>query len=161
MVCIAVFHASAASTLSGKMLGLWMPVALFVAVGLEHSGALCVSRASCMCVSHHDSCGMCVSHACPDVLSSQPYYHSRWNGLPWLLIIPFHAFPSVANMFIIPLGIALGAKVSISNFLLNNLLPVTVRIKWLNGSYCHTCSSLVRCMQLTSDATLSLYPYSL
>ena len=38
MVCIAVFHASAASTLPGKMLGLWMPIAAFVAIGLEHSG---------------------------------------------------------------------------------------------------------------------------
>ena len=33
---------------------------------------------------------------------------------------------SVANMFIIPMGMALGADVSVSQFLLNNLLPVTL-----------------------------------
>jgi formate/nitrite transporter len=69
LVCIAVFHASAASTLPGKMLGLWFPIAAFVTVGLEHS---------------------------------------------------------VANMFIIPMGMVLGAKVSISDFIINNLIPVTI-----------------------------------
>jgi formate/nitrite transporter FocA (FNT family) len=33
---------------------------------------------------------------------------------------------SVANMFFIPLGMMNGAKVSISQFLLQNLLPVTL-----------------------------------
>ena len=33
---------------------------------------------------------------------------------------------SVANMFMVPLGIALGAKVSFSHFLTSNLLPVTL-----------------------------------
>ena len=29
-------------------------------------------------------------------------------------------------MFIIPMGMALGAKITVSEFLLNNLIPVTV-----------------------------------
>jgi formate/nitrite transporter FocA (FNT family) len=33
---------------------------------------------------------------------------------------------SVANMFFIPMGIALGAKVSVTSFLTANLLPVTL-----------------------------------
>ena len=33
---------------------------------------------------------------------------------------------SVANMFIIPMGMACGADISVSQFLLNNLLPVTL-----------------------------------
>ena len=33
---------------------------------------------------------------------------------------------SVANMFLIPLGILRGAGVSVSDFLLKNLLPVTL-----------------------------------
>ena len=33
---------------------------------------------------------------------------------------------SVANMFMVPLGIALGAKVSFAQFLASNLLPVTL-----------------------------------
>lgn len=33
---------------------------------------------------------------------------------------------SVANMFIIPMGMALGADVTVSQFLLGNLLPVTL-----------------------------------
>lgn len=33
---------------------------------------------------------------------------------------------SVANMFLIPLGMALGADVSVKQFLLGNLLPVTL-----------------------------------
>ena len=33
---------------------------------------------------------------------------------------------SVANMFMVPLGIALGANVSFSHFLTSNLLPVTL-----------------------------------
>lgn len=33
---------------------------------------------------------------------------------------------SVANMFVIPLGIALGAKVTMTEFFINNLIPVTI-----------------------------------
>ena len=33
---------------------------------------------------------------------------------------------SVANMFIIPAGIALGAKVTFTDFLVKNLIPVTI-----------------------------------
>ncbi|GFH32433.1 low co2 inducible protein A, partial [Haematococcus lacustris] len=51
------------------MMGLWAPIATFVAIGLEHS---------------------------------------------------------VANMFFIPMGMVLGAKVTFSEFMLNNLLPVTL-----------------------------------
>lgn len=69
LVCIAIWQASAASTLPGKVLGVWFPISAFVALGLEHS---------------------------------------------------------VANMFIIPLGIALGAKVTVAQFLTTNLLPVTL-----------------------------------
>lgn len=69
LVCMAVWNAAAATTLTGKMAGLWGPISCFVAIGLEHS---------------------------------------------------------VANMFIIPMGISLGAKVTFSEFLWNNLLPVTL-----------------------------------
>lgn len=33
---------------------------------------------------------------------------------------------SVANMFIVPMGIALGAPVSVSAFVWNNLIPVSI-----------------------------------
>jgi formate/nitrite transporter len=69
LVCVAVWNAGAASSLPGKVLGIWPPIAAFVAIGLEHS---------------------------------------------------------VANMFLIPLGIALGADISFSHFLTNNLVPVTL-----------------------------------
>ncbi|KAG2492757.1 hypothetical protein HYH03_008922 [Edaphochlamys debaryana] len=69
LVCLAVWMASAASTLPGKLMGLWLPITAFVTVGLEHS---------------------------------------------------------VANMFVIPMGIALGAPVSAGAFLVNNLIPVTI-----------------------------------
>ena len=36
------------------------------------------------------------------------------------------AAAAVANMYIIPMGMALGAKITVSEFLLNNLIPVTV-----------------------------------
>jgi formate/nitrite transporter FocA (FNT family) len=42
---------------------------------------------------------------------------------PWLVRSQEH---SVANMFFIPLGIMLGAKVTFTDFLMNNLLPVTL-----------------------------------
>lgn len=69
LVCMAVWQASSANTLSGKLLGLWGPITTFVAIGLEHS---------------------------------------------------------IANMFLIPMGMVLGAKVSFNEFLWNNLLPVTL-----------------------------------
>lgn len=69
LVCLAVWQAAAASSLPGKLMGLWPPITTFVTIGLEHS---------------------------------------------------------VANMFFIPCGIAMGAKVSISDFIFNNLIPVTL-----------------------------------
>jgi formate transporter len=39
LVCIAVWNASSATTLPGKILGLWPPIMTFVAIGLEHSVA--------------------------------------------------------------------------------------------------------------------------
>jgi len=69
LVCMAVYLASFAKDLGGKMVAIWFCISAFVALGLEHS---------------------------------------------------------VANMFIIPLGIFSGASVTWKAFLLNNLLPVTL-----------------------------------
>jgi len=69
LVCMAVYMASFAKDLSGKMVAIWFPISAFVALGLEHS---------------------------------------------------------VANMFIIPLGILSGAAISWKTFVLKNLLPVTL-----------------------------------
>jgi len=69
LVCMAVWMASMAKDLPGKIVAIWFPISAFVAMGMEHS---------------------------------------------------------VANMFIIPLGIFNGAAVSWSDFLLKNLLPVTL-----------------------------------
>ncbi|GFR49011.1 hypothetical protein Agub_g11032 [Astrephomene gubernaculifera] len=69
LVCCAVWSASAATSLPGRVMGLWPPITAFVAIGLEHS---------------------------------------------------------VANMFVIPLGMVLGAQVTWEQFLWSNLLPVTL-----------------------------------
>jgi len=69
LVCMAVWMASMAKDLPGKIVAIWFPISAFVALGLEHS---------------------------------------------------------VANMFIIPLGIMSGAAVTWKDFLLKNLLPVTL-----------------------------------
>eukprot|EP00210_Caulerpa_lentillifera_P003822 g3650.t1 len=69
LVCLAIWSASAASSLPGKLLGVMMPISSFVAMGFEHS---------------------------------------------------------VANMFLIPFGIFSGASVSFHEFLLRNLVPVTL-----------------------------------
>jgi len=69
MVCLAVWMATAAKEITGKVLLLWMPVMAFVAIGWEHS---------------------------------------------------------IANMFFIPVAIMLGAPISITQFLLHNLLPATL-----------------------------------
>ena len=66
---MAVYLASFAKDMGGKMVAIWFLISSFIALGLEHS---------------------------------------------------------VANMFIIPLGIFSGAAVSWKAFLLNNLLPVTL-----------------------------------
>jgi formate/nitrite transporter FocA (FNT family) len=39
LVCVAVWNAGSASSLPGKVLGIWPPIAAFVAIGLEHSVA--------------------------------------------------------------------------------------------------------------------------
>lgn len=69
MVCLAVWMATAAKDIAGKVLLIWMPVMAFVAFGWEHS---------------------------------------------------------IANMFFIPLGMMLDAPVTISVFLIKNLLPATL-----------------------------------
>jgi len=69
LVCMAVYLASFASDMGGKMVAIWFLISSFVALGLEHS---------------------------------------------------------VANMFIIPLGIFSGASVSWKAFFMSNLLPVTL-----------------------------------
>jgi len=69
LVCVAVWQSSAASSLPGKIMGLWAPISAFVAMGLEHS---------------------------------------------------------VANMFFIPMGMWLGAKVTFTELFFNNIVPVSV-----------------------------------
>lgn len=39
LVCCAVWSASAATSLPGRIMGLWPPITAFVAIGLEHSVA--------------------------------------------------------------------------------------------------------------------------
>lgn len=68
-VCLAVWCATASSSLPGKLMAIWPPILSFCAFGGEHS---------------------------------------------------------IANMFLIPLGTALGADVSMQQFLVSNLLPVTL-----------------------------------
>lgn len=69
LVCMAVYLASFAKDMTGKMTAIWFLISSFIALGLEHS---------------------------------------------------------VANMFIIPLGIFSGANVSWKAFFMTNLLPVTL-----------------------------------
>ncbi|GFR49573.1 hypothetical protein Agub_g11620 [Astrephomene gubernaculifera] len=78
MVCLAVWMALSASSLPGKLMGLWLPITAFVTVGLEHS---------------------------------------------------------IANIFIIPMGMMLGAPVSVGQFLTANLLPVTLG-NFIAGAVC-------------------------
>lgn len=69
LVCLAVFLATSAYDLGGKMVGIWFPISTFVAIGFEHS---------------------------------------------------------VANMFILPLGVLAGVKLSFGTIMLKNLIPVTI-----------------------------------
>mmetsp|Transcript_53105 Transcript_53105/g.126687 ORF Transcript_53105/g.126687 Transcript_53105/m.126687 type:complete len:350 (+) Transcript_53105:111-1160(+) len=69
LVCMAIFMASSASDMAGRMVGIWFPISTFVAIGFEHS---------------------------------------------------------VANMFLLPLGIFAGGAVSWKAVFLKNLLPVFV-----------------------------------
>jgi formate/nitrite transporter len=69
LVCMAVYMASMAKDMSGKIVAIWFPISAFVAMGFEHS---------------------------------------------------------VANMFLVPLGIFAAGAVSWKAFLLGNLLPVTL-----------------------------------
>jgi formate/nitrite transporter FocA (FNT family) len=46
----------------------------------------------------------------------------------------------MANMFLIPLGMALGADISVAKFLLRNLLPVTLG-NTVAGVLCMGCAS--------------------
>jgi len=69
LVCMAVYMASGASSLAGKMVAVWFPISAFVALGLDHS---------------------------------------------------------IANMFLIPLGIMRGADVTYKTMIIKNLIPVTL-----------------------------------
>lgn len=78
LVCLAIWMASAAATLPGKIVGVWLPISAFVAMGFEHS---------------------------------------------------------VANMFFIPFGIALGADITFAQFVTQNLIPVTLG-NIVGGAFC-------------------------
>ena len=69
LVCLAVFLATSARDLTGKMVGIWFPISTFVAIGFEHS---------------------------------------------------------VANMFILPLGLLAAAPLTLRQVVLQNLIPVTL-----------------------------------
>jgi formate/nitrite transporter len=69
LVCLAVFLATQAQDMAGKMVGIWFPISTFVAIGFEHS---------------------------------------------------------VANMFLLPLGLLAGAKIGIMGTIMKNLIPVTL-----------------------------------
>jgi len=69
LVCLAVFLATQANDLAGKMVGIWFPISTFVAIGFEHS---------------------------------------------------------VANMFLLPLGLLAAAPLTLGTVLTKNLIPVTL-----------------------------------
>jgi formate/nitrite transporter len=69
LVCLAVFLATQAQGMTGKMVGIWFPISTFVAIGFEHS---------------------------------------------------------VANMFLLPLGLLAGAKIGLGATIVKNLIPVTL-----------------------------------
>jgi formate transporter len=69
MVSMAVFLATAANDLTGKMLGCYLPISTFVGIGLEHS---------------------------------------------------------IANLFILPLALMLGAPLTLKTIIFNNLIPVII-----------------------------------
>jgi len=69
LVCLAVYLATQAQDMAGKMVGIWFPISTFVAIGFEHS---------------------------------------------------------VANMFLLPLGLLAGAPIALGATLAKNLIPVTL-----------------------------------
>ena len=76
LVGIATWMANAAQDLTGKFVGIWLPISAFAAIGLEHS---------------------------------------------------------IANMYLLPLGIAYGAAVTPKQFVWRNIIPVTLG-NWLGGA---------------------------
>uniref|UniRef100_A0A7S0SUZ3 Formate/nitrite transporter n=1 Tax=Mantoniella antarctica TaxID=81844 RepID=A0A7S0SUZ3_9CHLO len=69
LVCLAIWGTMASTSVAGKILAIFWPISMFVALGFEHS---------------------------------------------------------VANMFIIPHGMLCGAKVTVGEMMMNNILPVTL-----------------------------------
>ena len=69
LVCLAVFLATQAQDLAGKMVGIWFPISTFVAIGFEHS---------------------------------------------------------VANLFLLPLGLLAAAPLTLGDVIIKNLIPVTL-----------------------------------
>lgn len=115
LVCMAVYMASGASTLISKMVAIWFPISAFIALG-----AIFVQTLSFIVIS---SSLLFSPSAC--YLHLHTYKHTYIHSL----ITYIHTTGlehSVANMFLIPLGILRGADVSMSSFLLRNLLPVTL-----------------------------------
>ena len=47
LVCLAVWQATAASSLGGKAVAVWFPISAFVAMGLEVGAAASVESAGC------------------------------------------------------------------------------------------------------------------
>lgn len=154
-VCLAVWQATAASSLPGKVIGVFLPISAFVAMGFEQISecwTLLWPEAStllCACIQCHDpghipaGCWakrtLCMSWIdCDGIQRSltgtftflqQLFLPTRDTACWWFFSL------AVANMFMIPLGIAAGADLTMQQFFSNNLIPVTLG-NLIGGALC-------------------------
>ncbi|EIE18297.1 Formate/nitrite transporter, partial [Coccomyxa subellipsoidea C-169] len=116
----------------GNFVGSLLMVYLVVSTGLLATAAAPLNVAGvCICLRQAFTRGI----LCNWLVSAAVYMANAASSAPgkvvavWFPISAFVALGlehSVANMFMVPLGIALGAKVSFATFLTANLLPVTL-----------------------------------
>lgn len=113
LVCMAVYMASGASTLVSKMVAIWFPISAFIALGTILSFIIIYSIHSLSSSAYKHK------HTCIHTYIVHTYTFTHY-------IHTIGLEHSVANMFLIPLGMLRGADVSMPSFLLRNLLPVTL-----------------------------------
>jgi formate/nitrite transporter len=134
-VCMAVFMAGAANDLAGKMVGIWFPISMFVA---STQSAHRPARTALAPHTRPPHAPFLSKGSVPALelflISIRDHRPLAYVRLPPArnIAVPVRLVPavglehSVANMFLLPLGLLGGAEVSIADTIVKNMVPATI-----------------------------------
>ena len=130
-VCMAIFMAGAANDLAGKMVGIWFPISMFVASTQSARTGPHAPHTSAPCSLSFKDSVPALERFLLSTRGHRPLAYVRLPparniAVPALLVPAVGLEHSVANMFLLPLGLLGGAKLSIADTIVKNMVPATI-----------------------------------